>query len=82
MWALSFLLVTHGLHFRMSDPSWHNTRNWRMRAEVIRTLANEMEEIETKAIMVRIADNYQRLASRAEKNSGSPVCKKYSTEMI
>jgi hypothetical protein len=57
----------------MTDPSWHNVRNWRMRAKVIRTLADEMEETETKAIMVRIADDYQRLASRAEKSSGSAI---------
>lgn len=50
----------------MSDPSWHNARNWYMRAQVIRVLAHEMEEIEAKTIMVRIADDYERLASCAE----------------
>jgi hypothetical protein len=43
-----------------------------MRTEVIRTLADEMEETETQAIMVRIADDYERLASCSEKSFGSP----------
>jgi hypothetical protein len=43
------------------------SRNWHIRTEVIRTLADEMEETETQAIMVRIADDYERLASCSEK---------------
>ena len=45
-----------------SDASWQN-----MRAAEIRAIADEMKEIEPKAIMLRIADDYDRLAKWAEK---------------
>jgi hypothetical protein len=52
----------------MNTASRHNARNWRMRAEENRALANEMKELEPKAVMLRIADDYDRLAEWAEKN--------------
>jgi hypothetical protein len=42
---------------------------WRMRAVEIRALADEMNEPQPKAMMLRIADEYDRLAEWAEKNS-------------
>ena len=40
-----------------------------MRAAEVRAISEEMKEVQPKAIMLRIADDYDRLAEWAEKNA-------------
>jgi len=51
---------------------------WRMRAAQTRAIADEMQEAEPKAIMLRIAADYEKVAEWAEKNSISWWDKKRS----
>jgi hypothetical protein len=53
----------------MSSATWLDARLWRMRAVEIRALAEDMKETEPKAIMLRIANDYDRLAEYVEKNA-------------
>jgi len=50
----------------LSSALWDNPRQWRMRAEEIRSLSEDMRDANAKAIMLRIAADYDRLAEGAE----------------
>jgi len=51
----------------MAKVPINDPKHWRERAEEARTLADEMEDPESKRKMLRVADDCEELARRAER---------------
>jgi hypothetical protein len=49
--------------------SYNDSKHWRERAAEMRALADAMNDVDTAAIMLRLAADYDRLADRAEARS-------------
>ena len=54
----------------LKNPSFiHDPAHWRQRAEQARTIAEQMNDPEAKRMMLRIAEDYEKLAKRAEERT-------------
>ena len=51
----------------------NNPEYWRKRAEEARAVAVHMMDAHTKAIMLSIAQDYEKLAQRAEQRAAKPL---------
>jgi hypothetical protein len=47
-------------------PNLENPEFWRFRAEEVRTIADDMSDGEPKRIMLRIAQDYEKIAKHVE----------------
>jgi hypothetical protein len=54
----------------MTLRSIDDPKHWRHRAAEMRILSTTMENVETQAIMIRLANDYDKLADRAERRVG------------
>lgn len=50
----------------MPDRLAEDSKHWRDRAVAMRLLANEIDDTETKRLMLKQAEDYDKLADRAE----------------
>jgi hypothetical protein len=53
------------------DHILYSADHWRKRAEELRTLAEKIDDLHAKQLMLSTADDYEMLAKRAAERSGS-----------
>jgi hypothetical protein len=51
---------------------YYNSDEWRLRAEQMRTFAEEMRDENCRVMALRIAEDYDRLARQAEEDHADP----------
>ena len=56
----------------MTPRTIDDPRHWHDRAAEMRALAEEMASIETRATMLKLADDYDKLGDRAEERAARP----------
>ncbi len=57
----------------MAPRTIDDPRHWHDRAAEMRALAEEMASIETRATMLKLADDYDKLGDRAEERGGKAI---------
>jgi hypothetical protein len=57
----------------MTLPTKDDAEYWHKRAEEARAIAVQMKNAHTKAVMLGIAQDYEKLAQRAEQRVGKPL---------
>jgi hypothetical protein len=50
----------------MALQTLNDVRHWRDRAAEMRVLSGEMKDFETRTLMLKLANDYDKLADRAE----------------
>jgi hypothetical protein len=53
----------------------NNPKHWHDRAAAMRVLSGTAADVETRTIMLRLADDYDKLADRAARRAGGEVPK-------
>jgi len=67
----SFAVFLYGEHGRNQIPATHinDSRHWRNRAAKMRALADWTNDVDAAAMMLRLADDYDLLADRADQRA-------------
>ena len=55
----------------MTLQGLNDSKHWRDRAAEMRVLSYEMKDLETRTLMFKLADDYAKLADRAEQRASS-----------
>jgi hypothetical protein len=50
----------------------YDSKHWRDRAAEMRVLSGELKDFETRTLMLKLANDYDKLADRAEDRAGEP----------
>ena len=57
----------------MTLQGLNDSKHWRARAAEMRTLADDLRDVETRLLMLDLAADYDTLADRAEERTKTPA---------